>query len=661
MIKTALLCALGLAQVAHAQVYECEELLFPRQAGNRLYGYINLLGEWRVDPVFVKAGAFQGRYAVVMQGKRYGVLNCDGILVVPADFDEILNFSEGAGWVRRDKLWGLVDDRGRMLVPLAFSEVKPVAPLHPLHWVKRDDKWGLFDKVQRKFIVQPKYAAVQVLSDESSLVRLENDFGLLHHNGSFILPFGIREVSRIEQNVFSFREGDHYGAFDVLGNVILLPDYDTIAMRDVNILFKQKGLYGMTTYRGQKIVPAEYQAIGDYHNGLAPVQKGGKWGYLTTAGKLVVPLQYEAVQPFWNGNMVVKEKGKWGILRPNGKWQVEPVYDTIARNYPQHNFYAARRSGTWQLLDLQGRLLSDEKFVAIELSDPANFLRVRQGQQWAFFNKETHRYIGSERYEQVRALQHGAAFARQRGKWGAVDTLGRWAVPPQYDSLRYVVFPARTLFQVQKGKEWGVVEAGGNAVVPVAYERIVPVEEDLLLKVKQAGAWGVLRAHGEPVLPPAYAFMSNGEDQPTWPAWPAVVARKEKWGLLSEQGTEVVKPKYGPIQALGEGWYAWEEKGKLGLLSAKGEEALPPTYLEIRHFEHNWAAAKRPEGWGFINQRGNPATEFVYEEVTDFNGTSAYVKRNGKWGAINRQGKYLLPLEYSGYHILPDGTRRLYK
>ncbi|MGB3619449.1 MAG: WG repeat-containing protein [Catalinimonas sp.] len=640
--------------------YECEELLFPKRGARELYGYTTLLNEWRVEPTFTRAEPFQGRYAVVMKGKRYGVLNCEGYLAVPAEYDEIKNFSEGTGWVRKGQRWGLVSERGKLLLPVAYDAVRPITPYHPLHWLQRGRggqpaQWGLFDKSTGKFVVTPRYDAVQILSIDATLVRAQNDFGVMRHDGSFAVPMGAHDLQPVSTEAFAYRRNGRVGAFNVRGRVLLEPAYDTVATRGGLLLFRQEGRWGMANRRGQTLVEPRFEAVGQFYEGVAAVREGGKWGLMRPDGWVVVAPTYEAAHDVRNRNWVVREGGRWGIVNQ----ALEPVvpfrYDTIARNYAQHRFYALRRAGAYTLVDLTGKPLLAETFDEVVLDDPADFLRVRRAGVWSYYDAEIGGYVTRENFTAARPRRFGYAFVQQAGGWGVIDTSGRVVVPTQYDSLAYVQPASRTLFVAGRAGRYGVVDDRDRTVLPIEFERVEWAAGERLFKVRRDGRWG-LHGTSDVLVESRYDTMSLDA-----PAFPARVARRNKWGLLNAKGEEVTKLKYESLRALGAGWFAWGDGDKLGLLDDDGREAVPPTYLAIRPFENGWAAARRAEGWGFINVRAKPSTPFTYEEVTDFNGTSAYVKVNGKWGAVDRRGVYLLPPEYDGYRTLPDGTRRLYK
>jgi hypothetical protein len=93
---------IGCTFPSFGQSYDCEEELFSKKdKQTRLFGYVNAIGEYRIPPAFLKAMPFVGRNAIVQKGKRFGVINCEGILVVPAEYEEIASFSNGKRWIKK--------------------------------------------------------------------------------------------------------------------------------------------------------------------------------------------------------------------------------------------------------------------------------------------------------------------------------------------------------------------------------------------------------------------------------------------------------------------------------------------------------------------------------------------------------------------------------
>lgn len=70
------------------------------------------------------------------------------------------------------------------------------------------------------------------------------------------------------------------------------------------------------------VIPFEYETAMSFSEGLASVSKVTKFGYINKENQVVIPFEYDAATPFENGEAKVKKDGRWGTITPNGevKW-----------------------------------------------------------------------------------------------------------------------------------------------------------------------------------------------------------------------------------------------------------------------------------------------------------------------------------------------------
>ncbi len=70
------------------------------------------------------------------------------------------------------------------------------------------------------------------------------------------------------------------------------------------------------------VIPFEYETAMSFSEGFASVVKGGKCGYINRENEVVIPFEYDAATPFEEGEAKVKKDGRWGTLTPDGtvKW-----------------------------------------------------------------------------------------------------------------------------------------------------------------------------------------------------------------------------------------------------------------------------------------------------------------------------------------------------
>lgn len=98
--------------------------------------------------------------------------------------------------------------------------------------------------------------------------------------------------------------------------------------------FAENGLYGFQTRTGTILIPAQFQAVGEFSEGLAKVKKNNAWGYVSTSGILLVNCIYDEVYDFHEGYAVV------GNYDSNGTMQYGYIDRTGAAITPVQYAYA---------------------------------------------------------------------------------------------------------------------------------------------------------------------------------------------------------------------------------------------------------------------------------------------------------------------------------
>lgn len=67
------------------------------------------------------------------------------------------------------------------------------------------------------------------------------------------------------------------------------------------------------------VIPLDYDIAMSFSDGLAMVARGEKCGYINKNNELIVPFEYDAATPFEDGEAKVKKDGKWATLTKDNK------------------------------------------------------------------------------------------------------------------------------------------------------------------------------------------------------------------------------------------------------------------------------------------------------------------------------------------------------
>jgi hypothetical protein len=648
----------------------CPEDLIPKYSQtSKLWGFSNLFGQWVINPIYSKVSPYVENMAVVQKGSKFGVIDCEGNVILHVEYERLTNFRNGKIWVRKNGLWSLLNAKGQTLVPPEYMEINPIA-MTELTWVRSNTSklWGLFNEEKGAFICRPQFKVAQIMSENATLVQIVDLYGVINHvNCNYLLPLNISKVKKVAPHIIIYQSFGKWGIFNEQGKIAANAIYDTISVKYNEILmFRKEGLYGLIALNGKELTKAQFEEIGDFSDGFFRVKQKGKYGYSSKLGKIYIKPMYEDASSFQKSKAVVKQEGKYGIIDVRNKFILAPSFSFIDRDEKAHYFRVREKDPLDQkdklfLYGLDMKKVSPKGYDTVYISDQVNLVRVKNDGKFNFFSIADKMNSISGDFEDAKAFKNGYAFVKNNGKWGAVDEKGKQVIPFSYDSLDYEWFQKALMFRSSLNGKLGILDLSGKVVIPNEYELIATALPNYL-KVKKSGKWGVIRTTGGPPLVDfLYDHISNKIDDPIAPEWPAIVQKKDKFGLMNEKGEIIYEPKALVIDYVGEGMFAVKEKKTFGVLNSKASNEYTPQFDQIEAFGNGLAAARKGNKWGYIDKAGLEAVKPQFEEAGQFFNYIAAVKVGGKWGVIDPNGKFLVPPDYNEYKLKEDGSRKLYK
>lgn len=131
-----------------------------------VYGYQDERGEVVLEPRFQQAEDFCEGLAAVMVQHRWGFINREGKLTIPARYLSVTSFREGRAWVCDidedfNRHWSLIDDHGNHLTPFEFRSVESFHDGLAAASVKK--LWGFVDR-SGKWAIKPAFQEVEEFS-----------------------------------------------------------------------------------------------------------------------------------------------------------------------------------------------------------------------------------------------------------------------------------------------------------------------------------------------------------------------------------------------------------------------------------------------------------------------------------------------------------------
>lgn len=647
MFKTIkyLLLLLLLSPLAFAQnnARKCEEDLIPKyDAQKRMWGFSNLFGQWVLEPIYTKVTPFTEDKAVVQKGLSYGVIGCDGTVIIPNSFQNMTSYRSGKIWACKSKMWGVLDDKGRVLLEFQYSEINPI--LHTkLTWVKKDELWGLFDEEKGRLLCKPQFTMATTMSQNASLVKVGNFFGVVNHvNCTYLITPEISKVKKVAPHIIVFKQNEKWGLFNEYGILRLNPEFDSLFMKFpetvVGIKNQKFGLYDLA---GKETLPVVYDQFGSISEGLFSIQQNSKYGYATRQGKIVVKPEYQEASLFKNKLAVVRKNNFFGVIDYTNKTKMDFKYESILRNSASGEFAVKENGKPYSLwssdLSKQHTIVFDTIFI----SDDIRHTRIRNGEVFSFLDLIEGKKIFNKQYSYAQAFEGN--FCRVgNGKWGIIDTRGKEIIPIVYDSIINNNWGNKPVWITWMTGKCGVYDTLGKQLLVNEYDSIHYVDNGIL-KIKKNQLWAIAKSNGTPITGHEFTSMSTST---LLPPWPSIVQKQQKYGLLDEKGIVILELNYELIDYLGDNLYVVQKGKQLKVANNKGVIVTKNNYEKVGQISNTLISISKNNKWGYINKEGIEIIKPQFEEVKNCERNYCLVKSKSKWGTVDKTGKIKTSLDY---------------
>lgn len=329
---------------------------------------------------------------------------------------------------------------------------------------------------------------------------------------------------------------------------------------------------------------------------LYPVISGGKYGFMNTQGKLMIPAMYNEVGPFQEGLAVVSKDDKFGIIDKKNQMVVDFQYDEILEFV--QNRAIVRKGEKYGVIDRLGKLVFPLEFDDISLSAKNLYLVVQDGKSKTYNSKFQEALFGAggnvkltfskrmsidhPEFEFVGDLDRTSnrAVVKVAGQLNYIDSTGKLMLTNSLEWFPDALSVAKynNGYAVYRKKEkYGLIDINGKVVQKNVYESSGPFTG--FWPVKDKGNWALLDVKGKVILPFEYDFIRF------MPDLGYLIEREEQFGLLNSMGNMILPVSFSTIKRFEDAYYLVSIDEKFGLFLKDGREILPIQYERIQRFD----------------------------------------------------------------------------
>ena len=500
--------------------------------------------------------------------------------------------------LKQENVYGVIDKKGNKIINAEYTNVVIPNPEKPIFICYKDEEVKVLTEGNQQLLTD--YEGIEpirfknILSDlmyEKSVLKYKKDgkYGIINFDGKMLTNPIYDEIDSLQhkEGELLVKQGEKYGIININGKELIKPQYDTIAIDEyysdennytysgyiVGIKTEEGYRYGYLDYKGKKILEPEYNNITrvtqkmDNENAYLICAKNGQYG-INKNGENIVANEYQSIRYDENNDIFVIEKSReYGIANVNGEIVVPVRYSQI--DSTGLYLYAQDDQGTTVYNNNGSQVNINPNISIIETKNEKYKIRINseQGTKYGVINQDGRQLI-EEKYNYINYLYDNYFIASyENGKLGILDDRENVIIQLDNDSLRQI--SGTDLIQTSKTATKTITIYSKN------FEKICEMQNATLKEEEN-----YIKLYNETEIK---YFDKQGKELNNADVYPnnklLLKFEANKYGFVDRQGNLVVECKYDKAYEFNEyGFAAVEKDGKWGVLDEQGNEVITPTY-----------------------------------------------------------------------------------
>lgn len=420
--------------------------------------------------IYADVSSFQNGLAIASKytedGEyKYGVVDEEGVVYIPVNYDEISLFQEGNNYrdnvykCQRDGKLGLVNSQDITLLQCEYSSIKHSGEYVYLVKNGKNGYAELKGTDEVKSLIPCIYDKLASYSKDAPMRATYNGKeGMIDGNNKIIIPFEYSNIGKFYNvgayNMTWVEQDGKYGIYNIDGTVIQPWDIEKAYVMNENS--------GTTYLTFDDFPDPSTPYIHIVVNGMTGVLSGKTY-------KTVIPCKYGYISPVINERAFYKANNKWGIMDIQNNSIQDAIYDKIKINNNwlsdafttegifQDNMYVfiGDKQG---MIDKNGKAFIPVKYDSLGVFSE-NMIVAKCGNLYGYISSNGEECIPLT-YSHADNFSEGlAAVKNEKGKYLFIDASGVMVIKPhEYDRVGH--FQNGTCKVYRKDKVWEIDREG---------------------------------------------------------------------------------------------------------------------------------------------------------------------------------------------------------
>ena len=331
-------------------------------------GLVDLQGKTVLAPTFNSIK--QKQPYIIACGKTKGcwVYNENLQLVLKGAYNSIELGCEGQFIVEKNGKYGVVSEKGAVILPLKYSEINSNKNGYT---VTLNEKMGLFNSEGKEIIpISYRWIYTDKIDDNIPIVaKLDGKEGYINTKNEWVIPPTYRDAFAFRQGVAIVKKGRNYMCINLKGEAVI-QDFDNYVIEPSDNTYivgvRKKCKYMVYDLNGNLLDTYDGFINNWSDDAIFAVKKGGKWGYIDGYGKVIIPLEYEEVGDFSEGLAAVRKDDKWGYINPKNEVVIPIEFTNKEVGYFKNGVAKYYTDSGIGLINLKGEIIAEPKYDSIE-------------------------------------------------------------------------------------------------------------------------------------------------------------------------------------------------------------------------------------------------------------------------------------------------------
>ncbi|MGB4774978.1 MAG: WG repeat-containing protein [Daejeonella sp.] len=326
------------------------------------WGYINKQGQLIIEPQFTDASDFNNNIAIAgIENKRFCIDQSGKI--ISEEYRRISTFYEGLADVGLKGKTGYIDLSGKLVIPLKFLSAQNFSDgMGPVYI---DSKQLGFINTKGEMVIDPIYHSTYGFNEGIAAITTKNGHGYINYLGEPITSFNLCSAERFSNGLaaacFKRDTGYHYinkeGEIAIEGPFNSCGKFGDNGLAIVQPMDKAGKAFGCIDRSGKMIIPAEFNNIAPFSDGLAMVERGEQSGFINEQGELVIGYNYfrKNTSGFTEGLArfsSLKKFGYYGFIDKNGEEVIEAKFNWTT--FFSEGLAPVKINGKWGYINKSG-------------------------------------------------------------------------------------------------------------------------------------------------------------------------------------------------------------------------------------------------------------------------------------------------------------------